>query len=562
MPHRTAPHRSCRPAAGPRGSRVVLFGLLLAGVGLGSGCTALKPLDGIPAESLPPDYRVPVRTGRATIDLSLLRRTPPPQHVVDSGDVLGVYIEGVLGEPDQPPPITSANFPVERPSVGYPIAVREDGTLALPEAGAVYVRGLTLAQVEAELRDEFTVRRPVLKPGKDRVLVSLQRPRTESVVVIRQESGNRQGNIGAAATVNFEIDKRGTGRIVELPVYQNDVLHALAATGGLPGLDAENVIYVIRNPRFRPGPPPRRPRPVPPAPAPADAADEEATEDAADGEEPGDLVTRAAYEVASRERPLWPSRHSCPPGGVSPASGGYVRDCPAGPPSVDIVEFAASRRPAERWVVDGGGAMVGPDGTPCPVPAGLLAGGLFADRHGSPTVAGAQVLRIPVRLAPGQPVPFVEHDVVLHDGDVVFVEQRDVDFFYTGGLLGGGQFRLPQTYDIDVLEALAIVRQRGGATQSAPLAVGGPSSLNQDVTVGGSELIILRRSPGGIETRIEVDLHEALRNPAARVLVRPGDYLILRYTKCEAVGAFFERLVFESVLSGASNAVLFSATNN
>ena len=38
------------------------------------------------------------------------------------------------------------------------------------------------------------------------------------------------------------ISKRGSGQIVRLPVYRNDVLHALAETGGLPGVDGANAV--------------------------------------------------------------------------------------------------------------------------------------------------------------------------------------------------------------------------------------------------------------------------------------------------------------------------------
>jgi hypothetical protein len=40
--------------------------------------------------------------------------------------------------------------------------------------------------------------------------------------------------------------KRGTGKLVKLPAGENDVLHALAETGGLPGLDARNEIVIVR----------------------------------------------------------------------------------------------------------------------------------------------------------------------------------------------------------------------------------------------------------------------------------------------------------------------------
>ncbi|NNJ24653.1 polysaccharide biosynthesis/export family protein [Alienimonas chondri] len=614
--------------------------VLLAVISAAPGCAAFRSLEGVPADSLSAAFRDPVRSGRETIDLSLLGRTPPPQHRVDSGDVLGVYIEGVLGGPEQAPPIYNPAFAVERPGVGFPIAVREDGTLALPTAGAVSVRGLTLPQVEAKLREEFTVRNPILKAGQDRVLVSLQRPRTHSVLVIRQESGNQQGNIGAAATVNFELDKRGTGRIVELPAYQNDVLHALAATGGLPGLDAQNVIYVIRRPRNQATPvshgpvegsldgadrdgaggatsrdleeashgadyrygaafaprrleesgmsPTVRGQSPPAGPWRAEAPHGLSTADVRSVEmRPAGYAQRTVYSLppgfeladappaVAPGLPVLPAPAPLPLGGYAPADQYRADDqFAAGPefpgPSFPGTPFPGTsfaeptcpdpayadrsfsdavhasgpgmpdRLPAERW-----------DGADCPIPLGLA----------KSTMGGVQVLRIPVRVPPGSQVPFTERDVTLYDGDIVFVEHRETDFFYTGGLLGGGQYSLPQNYDIDVLEALAIVRQRGGAAQNAPLAVGGPSSLNQDVTVGGSRLFILRRAPGHPEMRIEVDLRQALRDPSSRVLIRPGDYLILRYTKCEAVGAFFERLLLESALNGIGNSLLIRGSN-
>ena len=39
------------------------------------------------------------------IPLSYLRQPPPPAYLLDSGDVLGVFIEGVLGDKNQAPPV-------------------------------------------------------------------------------------------------------------------------------------------------------------------------------------------------------------------------------------------------------------------------------------------------------------------------------------------------------------------------------------------------------------------------------------------------------------------------
>jgi hypothetical protein len=66
---------------------------------------------------------------------------------------------------------------------------------------------------------------------------------------MRQETGAfTVGPYGPIAS-----SKRGTGNVVDLPAYENDVLHALALTGGLPGLDAYNEIIIQRDGFHDPG---------------------------------------------------------------------------------------------------------------------------------------------------------------------------------------------------------------------------------------------------------------------------------------------------------------------
>ena len=65
--------------------------------------------------------------------------------------------------------------------------------------------------------------------------MTLIRKRSVRVLVIREESG------GVA-----DVSKRGTGIVLDLPAYENDVLHALSETGGMPGLDAQNEIMIYR----------------------------------------------------------------------------------------------------------------------------------------------------------------------------------------------------------------------------------------------------------------------------------------------------------------------------
>ncbi len=51
---------------------------------------------------------------------------------------------------------------------------------------------------------------------------------------------------------------------------------------------------------------------------------------------------------------------------------------------------------------------------------------------------------------------FRPEDIILEEGDVVYIESRDAEVFYTGGLLPGGEFPIPRDYDLDVLGAMAL----------------------------------------------------------------------------------------------------------
>src|SRR5205814_2825890 len=134
-----------------------------------------------------------------------------------------------------------------------------------------------------------------------------------------------------------------------------------------------------------------------------------------------------------------------------------------------------------------------------------------------------QVIRIPLRLLPGEGLPLKAEDVILQTGDVVFLEARDYELFYTGGLLPPGEFVLPRDYDLDVVEAVTRVRGSlingafGGSNLSGTLiatGIGNPSP---------TMLTVLRRLPGGRQLPIRVDLGRALRDSRERILVQPGD---------------------------------------
>ena len=183
-----------------------------------------------------------------------------------AGDVLGVYIEGVLGKIDESPPITQGWHPLysggggqplgggtSLPALGFPLPIREDGTISLPLAEPIELAGLTLAQAEEEIRQEYTVRRRILLPGRDRIIITLIEPRKYTVIVVREDGVGPEGRPLQYAAFQFsptgsilEPPKMGITQQVELKAYENDVLHALAKSGGLPGTAAKAEVKILR----------------------------------------------------------------------------------------------------------------------------------------------------------------------------------------------------------------------------------------------------------------------------------------------------------------------------
>jgi len=161
-----------------------------------------------------------------------------------------------------------------------------------------------------------------------------------------------------------------------------------------------------------------------------------------------------------------------------------------------------------------------------------------------------RTIRIPLRVEDCSSLNITERDVHLNDGDIIFIQSRENEVFYTGGLLGGGQYNLPRDHDIDILEAISIAQ---GRNQGQDL---GKSALNNDVTISASQAVILRKLPNGSQVPILIDLYRARKYRAERMLIQRGDYIVLQYTKTEAVGAFFERHILESAIFGVAAAQL------
>jgi hypothetical protein len=310
------------------------------------------------------------------------------------------------------------------------------------------VQGLRIPEVEKAIKKAYTEDKIIIKdPKLFHAIVTLQRRRTAKILVIRQDSG------GSTAVSNQTIfgstsvqssPKRGTGQLLELPIGENDVLTALAKTGGLPGIDAINEVMIERS---RPETPPGG--------------------DAKDVKDPKDAAPKV----------------------------------PADPKN----PVASAPKPPVKYV--------------------------------------KQYIRIPLRLRPGDPFNFNEEDIILQSGDVVFIAARDADVYYTAGLLGAGQYALPRDTDLDVIQAIAVVR--------GPLLNGAFSGNNLQGSVvntglgvpNPSRVTILRRTAGGSEIRLKVDLNLAFRDIRQRPLIQSGDIIVLQQSPAEAFVSYVTQVL-------------------
>jgi protein involved in polysaccharide export with SLBB domain len=436
-------------ASWPRSPALILAALVVCG--FSGGCAAItNPVaTGVSVRHLPEELLAPSKDSEQTIPLTMLSQERPPTYRLAAGDVLGVYVEGFLGEREPPivPPVHVGPLAQARdqrhwpPSAGYPIPVEDYGTIYLPSAGPLSVQGMSIPEAREAIRN-FYVKRNLLKDTNYRIMVSLLHPRHYQIVVMRQEAASFTGPFEGP----FVSSKRGTGFVVDLPAYENDVLHALAQTGGLPGLDAYNAVIIQRH------------------------------------------CFHGEQERAALMRQL------------------------------------ESRQP--------------------PAEEGEGNGKSHVPREGMAACANGPVVRIPLRQLPGVPSCFGPEDVVLQTGDVVFLEARDEDLFYTGGLLPPGVFVLPRDQDVDVIEAISRVRGPlfngafGGSNLAGNLIAPGIGSPSPSL------LVVLRRTPGGGHVPIVVDLRDALRHPEERLLVRAGDVLMLQEKPSEAVARYLTQTFF------------------
>ena len=431
-------------------SRTLLLSSAILLTTLASGCTSLfAPISGVPVSEVPVQLLGERRADHINVPLALLRMEQPEQYLIGDGDILGIYVEGILppqNNEDQPVTIPPVHFPEAGsdlpPSVGFPIPVRDDGTLPLPLIQPLQVRGKTLSQIEQMVRSAYVDREKILRQGRDRILVSVMRERTHRVIVIREDGGDGDSALpggtrqfGNAQEVISGTERQGAGYTLDMPAYKNDVMHALAETGGLPGLNAKSEVKVLKASRI-----------------PAERREE---------------LMMGLFASAAQQ------------------NGCCLDEC----------------------------GLMGPGSE------GFIANDPFT-------------ITIPLRVRPGEMPSINPADVILEDGDIVYIEARDTEVFYTGGLLPGGQYPLPRDYDLDVIGAMSIAGSGLGGSAQRGGAGGGAAGAILGGGFGGAvptQLYVMRKGPCGQEFTIAVDLKRAFNDPSQRILVQPGDTLILRY---------------------------------
>lgn len=426
----------------------VLFSIVLQFLVLVSQASpsSAQRVDAIPVSRIPSEVlRAPRGKTVASVDHLKLRK--PERYLLDAGDTLAIFIEGVLGDVDSNPPVqlpaAGSDLP---PAIGFPVPIRGNGTITLPFVGSLNVSGLTIVQVEALLKRQFLGgTQPILQPN-NRILVSILQQRTYRVTVIRQDAVF-QNQISAAQQlggINQRSDQSSQGTVLQLPAYQNDVLNALLQTGGLPGVNANASIRVQR-----------------------------ANSEPIRGSVAGRRSVPSNLSFGNREFPR-------------SSSGNVARKHFVNRPSY------ASR-----------------------------SSNFYGTRANRVSRSTGTSYSLPTRIPTGARANIRSQDVTLNDGDVVYVDSRGSEVYYTGGLLGGGERLLPRDTDLDVLEAVNIARANDGRT---------PGRLP------ASDLIVLRRLSGNRQVAIRVDLNRAINDPSERILVAPGDTLLLRQKPSETLG--------------------------
>ena len=360
-------------------------------------------------DRLPPGYLPPPKEDEKTIPLTLLRQKPPDAYRLDAGDVLGVYIEGVLGDKNQPPPGSLLRIGQRPAGPGLSLPVREDGDRAPAAHRSRPGAGPDRPEAEKQIIKAYTVEKKILQPDAARIIVTLVKPREYHVLVVRQDSGG------------VTLGPAGTHR-------QHQTRHR--REGG-----------------------------------------------------PSGLRERRSERLDAHRRPARPGRHER---GRDPTRRRRRRRATAG---------AAAARLPRRPV------------RPAPPRSGPVA---RSGRDG-------QMVRIPFACRRTKRRRSSPEDVVLQTGDIVFIEARDTEVYYTGGLLFARQFVLPRDYDLRMRGRRRAGRRPAHQRRQTQNNLSGSIIASGLGSPSPSQLSVIRKTKCKGEVDIKVDLNRALRDPRENI---------------------------------------------
>ncbi|MBL8812329.1 MAG: polysaccharide biosynthesis/export family protein [Planctomycetaceae bacterium] len=219
------------------------------------GCHAITDVhSSIPASRLPQSLSPAPKEGLAVFPFTAYGQVKPDAHLIGPGDRISVYVYGVVPAGADATPVLERTQPVNQryypphgsvvgATTGLPLEVDSEGQIELPLVGKISLDGLTIPEATTKVKEIYREKQ-VTREDTERVLVSLITPRVHRIVVLREDTPTPTVQLVAPGQVDHI--HRGSADVVDLPVYENDLLHALAITGGLPGTDAARELWIFK----------------------------------------------------------------------------------------------------------------------------------------------------------------------------------------------------------------------------------------------------------------------------------------------------------------------------
>lgn len=466
---------------------------------LNTGCYAPLRSPGIPAATLSDEYRMPIRTAGEPLNFSSLSAAPPQVYLLGNGDIIEITIPDLIHQGEARP---------------FQVQLLETGEVLLPHVGPVMIGGLSL--IQAQLRINHALGQGYLqKPGAS---ISLVKKGVINVVVL-----------GA-------VERPG---VYELPRYENDIAHALAAAGGLSE-DAGEVIEVHRQyehqwlgspETMNSQQPPQyqsHPMPAPQMPVPQHQFQKMSSASSAP-------IQQSSYQQPNTENTLRSNPSNQMPN-INPPNGSYRRPSAVSPqrlnPTGTYRSGTGLQSSTQEPVIRGQSPE---QWSPMSAPFIPTDGIMMANPPAN------TIVRIPLK---GCATPVSPQDIILNPGDVVVVPKKTDQVFYVVGPLSESN-RLRFTVndrDREIGNGLLLPRDREVDVVTAVAMAGYIDPINSPVTV-----TVHRTQPDGMPLLIKVNLIKARYNPQETVFVQPGDIIYLNPDASWYSRRLFDRLIDNTV---------------